>query len=77
MGTCRTLEGRYVIEGIIQAISEGLGKGETSIFPIVIFKVKEGVSYNPEDKNYDLFKKAMKVAYNFTPPIQWSGETFL
>ena len=40
----------------------GLGKGETPIFPISIFKVKEGINYNPEDPNYDLFKRSMEVS---------------
>ena len=40
----------------------GLGNGETPIFPIHIFKVKEGVNYNPEDPNYDLFKLACRVS---------------
>ena len=44
------------------ATEAGLGNGETPIFPIQIFKVKEGVSYNPEDPNYDLFKLACKVS---------------
>ena len=44
------------------ATEAGLGNGETPIFPIQIFKVKEGVSYNPEDPNYDLFKLACRVS---------------
>ena len=49
-------------ENLLLATESGLGNGETSIFPIHIFKVKEGVNYNPEDPNYDLFKLAMKVS---------------
>ncbi len=61
-GTDTTPEGRLVIESILLATEAGLGNGETAIFPINIFKVKEGISFNPEDPNYDLFKLAMKVS---------------
>ncbi len=61
-GTDTSPEGRLVIESILLATEEGLGNGETAIFPIGIFKVKEGVSYNPGDPNYDLFKLACKVS---------------
>lgn len=54
-------EGRLVSKCLMQAQSEGLGKGETPIFPILIVKVKEGINYNPEDPNYDLFKMSMEV----------------
>ena len=45
----------------MQAQSNGLGNGETPIFPILVFKVKEGINYNPEDKNYDLLKMSFEV----------------
>ncbi len=61
-GTDTTPEGRMVIENFLLATESGLGKGETPIFPVSIFKVKEGVNYNPEDPNYDLFKLACKVS---------------
>jgi len=61
-GTDTTPEGRMVIENFLLATEEGLGKGETPIFPVSIFKVKEGINYNPEDKNYDLFKLACRVS---------------
>ena len=61
-GTDVSPEGRMVIKNILLATDAGLGNGETPIFPIHIFKVKEGVSYNPDDPNYDLFKLAMKVS---------------
>lgn len=61
-GTCTTLEGRMVIENILLAQEAGLGNGETPIFPISIFKLKSGVSYNKEDPNYDLFKLAVRVS---------------
>ena len=55
-------EGRLIIENILLATEAGLGNGETAIFPIHIFRVKEGVNYNPQDHNYDLFKLAMRVS---------------
>ena len=61
-GTDTSPEGRLVMECIMKATEAGLGNGETPIFPIQIFKVKEGVSYNPEDPNYDLFKLACRVS---------------
>ena len=61
-GTDTTPEGRLVIKNILKATEAGLGNGETPIFPIHIFKVKEGINYNPGDPNYDLFKLACKVS---------------
>ncbi len=55
-------EGRMVIKNILLATESGLGGGETPIFPIQIFRVKEGVSFNPGDPNYDLFKLACRVS---------------
>ncbi len=61
-GTDTSVEGRMVIKNVLLAQEAGLGNGETPIFPIHIFKVKEGVNYNPEDPNYDLFKLAIRVS---------------
>ncbi|MBQ2347375.1 MAG: anaerobic ribonucleoside triphosphate reductase [Clostridia bacterium] len=61
-GTDISPEGRLVIKNVLLATEAGLGNGETPIFPIHIFKVKEGINYNPEDPNYDLFKLAMRVS---------------
>ena len=58
-GTDTSPEGRLVMESVLKATEAGLGGGETPIFPIHIFKVKEGVNYNPGDPNYDLFKLGM------------------
>ena len=60
-GTGTSQEQRIVISCILQALSNGLGNGETQIFPIHIFKVKDGVNYKPGDPNYDLFRKAIEV----------------
>ena len=61
-GTDTTPSGRLVSKYLLEATANGLGKGETPIFPISIFKVKEGINYNPEDPNYDLFKRSMEVS---------------
>jgi len=61
-GTDTSPEGRMVIRNVLLATEAGLGNGETPIFPIHIFKVKEGVNYNPGDPNYDLFKLACRVS---------------
>nr|WP_122012256.1 anaerobic ribonucleoside triphosphate reductase [Maliibacterium massiliense] len=61
-GTDTSPEGRMVIRNILLATEAGLGMGETPIFPIHIFKVKEGVNYNPGDPNYDLFHLACRVS---------------
>lgn len=61
-GTDTSIEGRMVIKNVLLAQEAGLGNGETPIFPIHIFKVKEGVNYNPTDPNYDLFKLACRVS---------------
>lgn len=61
-GMDTTTEGRLVIKSILLAMDAGLGNGETAIFPINIFKVKDGVNYNPGEPNYDLFQLACKVS---------------
>ena len=61
-GTDTSAEGRLVMECLLEATEAGLGNGETSIFPIHIFKVKEGVNFNPGDPNYDLFQLAIRVS---------------
>jgi len=61
-GTDTSVEGRMVIRNLLLTTEEGLGDGETPIFPIQIFKVKEGINYNSDDPNYDLFKLACKVS---------------
>lgn len=61
-GTDTSPEGRMIIKNILLAEEAGLGHGETPIFPIHIFKVKEGVNFNPGDPNYDMFKLACRVS---------------
>ena len=55
-------EGRLIIKETLLVTEEGLGNGETPIFPIQVFLLKEGVNYNPGDPNYDLFKLSLKVS---------------
>ena len=61
-GTDISPEGRMVSKNLLLATDRGLGNGETPIFPVSIFKVKEGINYNKEDPNYDLFRLACKVS---------------
>jgi ribonucleoside-triphosphate reductase len=61
-GLDTSTEGRMVIKNVLLAHEAGLGNGETPIFPIHIFKIKEGINYNPEDPNYDMFKLACRVS---------------
>lgn len=61
-GTDTSPEARMVMKNLLLSTEAGLGNGETPIFPIQIFKVKEGINYNSGDPNYDLFKLAMKVS---------------
>jgi ribonucleoside-triphosphate reductase len=61
-GTCTDPEARMVVRNILSVTERGLGHGETAIFPIQIFRMQEGVNYNKEDPNYDLFKQAMHVS---------------
>ena len=61
-GTDTSAEGRCVIREILNTTYEGVGNGSTAIFPIQIWKKKRGVSYLPEDPNYDLYKFACKVS---------------
>lgn len=61
-GTGKTHGARLVIRELLKATEDGLGNGETPIFPVQIFKVKDGVNSKPGDPNYDLFKEAIKVS---------------
>ena len=61
-GTDTSPEGRMAIRNVLLALEAGLGHGETCIFPIHIFKVKEGINYNETDPNYDLFRLSCRVS---------------
>ncbi|SFG29127.1 ribonucleoside-triphosphate reductase class III catalytic subunit [Desulfotomaculum arcticum] len=62
VGTETSAAARKVTRNLLLAYEAGLGRGENPIFPNIIFRVQEGVNYNPEDPNYDLFKLALRVA---------------
>ncbi|MCM3030531.1 anaerobic ribonucleoside triphosphate reductase [Niallia sp. MER 6] len=61
LGTDISVEGRLLTKSLLLAVKAGLGKGETPIFPIIVFKVKEGINYSKEDINYDLFQLAIET----------------
>ncbi len=76
-GTDYSPEGRMVIKNYLLSLDAGLGHGETPIFPVSIFKVKEGINYNLEDPNYDLFKLSCKVsAKRLFPNFSFLDSTF-
>lgn len=62
LGTDTSWAGRMVTKNFLLAFEKGLGKGEAPLFPNVIFKIKEGVNYEEDDPNYDLFKLSLRVA---------------
>lgn len=61
-GMDTSTEGRMIMKNILLVTEAGLGNGETAIFPIQIFRVKEGINFNPGEPNYDLFKLACRVS---------------
>lgn len=76
-GTDTTAEGRCIIREILNCTYEGVGNGSTAIFPIQIWKLKKGISYLPEDRNYDLYQLACKVtARRFFPNFLNLDATF-
>ena len=76
-GTDTSAEGRCIMREILESTYEGVGNGETAIFPIQIWKKKRGVNYLPEDRNYDLYKLACKVtARRFFPNFLNLDATF-
>ena len=76
-GTDTSAEGRCIMREILLSTYEGVGNGETAIFPIQIWKKKRGVNYQPEDRNYDLYRLACKVtARRFFPNFLNLDATF-
>ena len=76
-GTDTSAEGRCIIRELLNSTYQGVGNGETAIFPIQIWKKKRGVSYLPEDRNYDLYQLACKVtARRFFPNFLNLDATF-
>ena len=76
-GTDTSAEGRCIMREILLSTYDGVGNGETAIFPIQIWKKKRGVNYLPEDRNYDLYQLACKVtARRFFPNFLNLDATF-
>lgn len=76
-GTDTSAEGRCVMRELLLSTERGVGNGATAIFPIQIFKVKDGISHNPEDPNYDLYKLSCRVsAKRFFPNFLNLDATF-
>ena len=76
-GTDTSSEGRCIMRELLESTYEGVGNGETAIFPIQIWKKKRGVNYLPEDRNYDLYQLACKVtARRFFPNFLNLDATF-
>jgi anaerobic ribonucleoside-triphosphate reductase len=76
-GTDTSAEGRCIIRELLKSTYEGVGNGETAIFPIQIWKKKRGVNYLREDRNYDLYQLACKVtARRFFPNFLNLDATF-
>lgn len=76
-GTDTSEEGRMVSQAILEAFRRGLGRGESPIFPNLVFRIKEGVNFNPEDPNYDLYRLAIEVtALRMNPTFSFMDSSF-
>lgn len=77
IGTETSDAARKVTRNLLLAYEKGLGFGETAIFPNIIFRVKAGVNFNPEDPNYDLFQLAIRVAsQRLNPTFSFMDSSF-
>lgn len=77
LGCDTTPEGRLVTRSLLLAYEKGLGHGETPIFPNIIFRLKKGINFDPQDPNYDLFQLAMRVsAQRLNPTFAFMDATF-
>ncbi len=77
LGTDTSENGRRITKQLLLAYKHGLGRGETPIFPNIIFRVKEGVNFRPGDPNYDLFKLAIEVAaVRMNPTFSFMDSSF-
>lgn len=61
LGTDTSMEGRMITSNFLRCIEEGIGNSEEIVTPVTIFKIKNGINYKPEDKNYDLYQKALRL----------------
>ncbi|RQD74125.1 MAG: anaerobic ribonucleoside-triphosphate reductase [Candidatus Syntrophonatronum acetioxidans] len=76
-GTDTTPEGRMVTRALLEAYEGGLGRGENPVFPNLVFRVKEGVNFNPREPNYDLFQLALRVAsHRLNPAFSFMDSSF-
>ncbi len=62
IGTDISPEGRLVTRAVLETFGRGLGRGETALFPNIVFRLKKGVNFDPTDPNYDLFQLALRTA---------------
>ena len=77
LGTDTSREGRMITRCLLLAHERGLGRGETPIFPNIIFRVKKGINFDPGDPNYDLFRLAMRVsAQRLNPTFSFMDSSF-
>lgn len=77
LGCDLSSEGRMVTKTLLEAYEKGLGRGETPIFPNIIFRLKKGVNFNPQDPNYDLFQLAMRVSsQRMNPTFSFMDSSF-
>ena len=77
LGCDTTTEGRMVTFSLLQAYEKGLGRGETPIFPNIIFRLQHGVNFDPGDPNYDLFQLAMRVSsQRMNPTFSFMDSSF-
>ncbi|WP_371368863.1 Anaerobic ribonucleoside-triphosphate reductase [Sporomusa rhizae] len=77
VGTDTSPAGRTVTKNLLLAYEKGLGRGENPIFPNIIFRLQEGVNFNPGDPNYDLFKLAIRVAaQRLNPTFSFMDSSF-
>ncbi len=76
-GTDTTAEGKMVTQAVLEAFKRGLGRGESPIFPNLVFRVKEGINFNEGDPNYDLFSLAVEVASRrMNPTFSFMDSTY-
>lgn len=77
LGCDTTPEGRLVTKCLLEAYEKGLGRGETPIFPNIIFRLKRGINFDPGDVNYDLFQLAMRVSsQRMNPTFSFMDSSF-
>ncbi len=77
LGTDTTEQGRMVSQAILAAFKRGLGHGESPIFPNLVFRIKAGTNFNPEDPNYDLYRLALEVsARRMNPTFSFMDSSF-